>query len=385
MKFGIPGFKAPTPRKEFEKAADDEPSIPARRGVLMGAASVGLGASFGLMGARAFAGPFGQSAGVFDPLGYLCRASAAAGAPVIIPGPPRKLKLAWTGTGVCLASVPVAVERGLFARHNLDVELVKLGAPLELFLEAISTGKADFGVSMAMRWLKPLEQGFDLKITAAVHGGCIRLLAPVGGPIKTLADLKGKRIAVSDMNSPSKNFMAIRLHKEGIDPVNDVQWQVFPGELLRASVEKGEADALTDADPKTYVWLKDKKFTQISSNQDGEYAKRLCCVVGVGGALVRNEPLVAKAITQALLGAARYVVDQPADSAKVFAPYATNVDVADIEAMLRDHTHGHNPVGEDLKREIILIADELKAVQVMKPTTDSRKFADRIYADVLSA
>jgi hypothetical protein len=50
-------------------------------------------------------------------------------------------------------------------------------------LEGIATGKADAGLGLALRWLKPLEQGFDVRITAGVHGGCIRLLgAPTRKP-----------------------------------------------------------------------------------------------------------------------------------------------------------------------------------------------------------
>jgi NitT/TauT family transport system substrate-binding protein len=48
------------------------------------------------------------------------------------------------------------------------------------------------------------------------------------------------------------------------------------------------------------------------------------------------------------------------------------------------HTHHHHPVGEALKKEIVLYAEELKLVSVMKATTDPRRFAERIYADVLS-
>ena len=40
----------------------------------------------------------------------------------------------------------------------------------------MASGKADGGVGMALGWLKPLEQGFDVKLTAGLHGGCIRLL-----------------------------------------------------------------------------------------------------------------------------------------------------------------------------------------------------------------
>jgi NitT/TauT family transport system substrate-binding protein len=52
--------------------------------------------------------------------------------------------------------------------------------------------------------------------------------------------------------------------------------------------------------------------------------------------------------------------------------------------MLRSHTHHHHPIGADLKKQIALYTDELKLVNVIKPSTDANRFADRVYVDVLS-
>jgi NitT/TauT family transport system substrate-binding protein len=52
--------------------------------------------------------------------------------------------------------------------------------------------------------------------------------------------------------------------------------------------------------------------------------------------------------------------------------------------MYRSHTHHNHPVGAALKKQLLLYTDELKAVNVMKKSTDSTKFAERIYTDVLS-
>ncbi len=114
--------------------------------------------------------------------------------------------------------MPVADKHGIFAKHGLDVELINFGGSTDQLLEAISTGKADAGVGMALRWLKPLEQGFDVKITTAIHGGCMRLFATQAGGIKTIADLKGKTVGCSDMAAPDKNFFSIVAAKQGLDP-----------------------------------------------------------------------------------------------------------------------------------------------------------------------
>ena len=102
---------------------------------------------------------------------------------------------------------------------------------------------------MALRWLKPLEQGFDVKIAAGTHGGCMRVLSRANSGLDKLADLKGKIVGVGDLGGPDKNFFSIQLSKLGIDPIKDVDWRVYPGNLLQLAVEKGEVQAFLASDP----------------------------------------------------------------------------------------------------------------------------------------
>lgn len=85
-------------------------------------------------------------------------------------------------------------------------------------LETIATSKADAGVGMIHRWIKPLESGFDVKLVGSSHGGCSRLVGYEAAGVTSLQKLKGKTIAVSDLNSPGKNFFAVLLTKAGLHP-----------------------------------------------------------------------------------------------------------------------------------------------------------------------
>jgi len=311
----------------------------------------------------------------------VCRAAMTGEGPS---GAPRALTLAWNATSVCTTAAPVAKERGIFARHNLDVDFVNFGGSTEQLLEAIATGKADAGIGMALRWLKPLEQGFDVRIAAGVHGGCIRLLGAKAAEIASLESLRGKTIAISDQASPAKNFCSIVFAKNGIDPVRDIDWRQYPADLLALAVEKGEAQALTDNDPRTYVWRKSGKFNEILTNLSGEYADRVCCVLAIRGSLIRTEPDTARALTRSVLEAGDIVARDPADAAAVYAGYGGKGSLEDLAAMLASHTHHNHPIGTVLKRQIASYADELKQVKVLKRSTDPAKFADRVYVDVLS-
>ncbi len=246
---------------------------------------------------------------------------------------------------MCSVQLPVGIDYGFFQKQNLDVELVNFSGSTDQLLEAIATGKSDAGFGMALRWLKPLEQGFDVKIAAGAHGGCLRAIAPAKSSIKTVADLKGKVVAVGDMAGPDKNFFSIQLAKAGIDPNRDVDWRQYPGNLLRLAAEKGEVQAFLASDPIAYLWLKDGEFREVGSNLDGPYKDVSCCIVGLRESLIREEPLVARAVTQALLDAAMFASQNPEKAAKSFLPYAPkNASEEDIQAMIRYHTHHHHPI-----------------------------------------
>lgn len=323
--------------------------------------------------------------GLAAPLGGLSASSlwAQAATPA---GELKKVRFAVNATAICLSPAFVALEQGIFKKYGLDVEFVNFGASTEALLEAIATGKAEGGVGMALRWLKALEQGFDVKITAGTHGGCSRLVALESAGITKLSQLKGKSIGISDLASPGKNFFSILLHKEGIDPVADVEWRQYPGELLQLAAEKGEIHAIADGDPKAFFWLRDAKYVQIASNLDHGFENRVCCIVGLSGSLVRDDKPTASALTRALLEAQDLTVAKPELAAAAFLPQAPKgKTLEEMISVLKDQTHGHNPTGADLRQEIALYAQELRDVQVFKQSTDPQQFADNVYADVLTA
>jgi len=273
-----------------------------RRHLLQAGAAAAFAAPLGAIGAQALSL---RAAPAIDFSEFpICRTASEAPA---LSGAPRKVKLSWNAGAVCLAPVPVAIDFGFFQKQNLDVELVNYSGSTDQLLEAIATGKSDAGLGMALRWLKPLEQGFDVKIAAGTHGGCMRVLTRTDSGIEKLADLKGKVVAVGEIAGPDKNFFAIQLAKLGVDPNADVDWRAYPGNLLNVAVEKKEVHAFLSSDPLAYLWLKDSTYKEIASNLDGEYREMACCILGLRGSLVREEPQVGRAITQALLDSAMFV------------------------------------------------------------------------------
>src|ERR1700761_7499980 len=382
MRCTLNGGALPNAGTGMAKENDQNKRSIDRRTLLQAGLAAAFAGPAGVLGAQAFS-PGSVIPGIDFSQFPLCK--TASDAPPLT-GARRKINLSWNAGAVCLAPLPVALDHGFFEKQNLDFELVNFAGSTDQLLEAIATGKTDAGLGMALRWLKPLEQGFDVKIAAGTHGGCMRVLTRVNSGVNTLADLKGKTVAVGDLAGPDKNFFSIQLAKLGIDPNRDVDWRAYPGNLLNIAADKGEAQAFLAADPLACLWLKDSSYKEVASNLDGAYRDKSCCIVGLRGSLVREEPQVGRAITQALLDAAMFTSQNPDKAAASFQPYAPkNASLADLQAMVRYHTHHHHPVGAVLKQELKAYADDLKTVSVFKPSTDTAKFAERIYVDVFSS
>jgi NitT/TauT family transport system substrate-binding protein len=134
----------------------------------------------------------------------ICHVADHPGA--VAPGSsPREVKMLRGATGLCQLGLPVAEHLGFFAKRNLKVELVGFSGAATELLEAPATGKAEAGAGMAWQWLKPIEQGFDVKLVAAVHGGCIPLLTTPRSGIEIVADRKGKTVGTFNMASPDNS------------------------------------------------------------------------------------------------------------------------------------------------------------------------------------
>lgn len=91
----------------------------------------------------------------------------------------------------------VAQEKGYFADHGLEVEFIAPANPNDP-PKLVAAGKADIAVSYQHQHQLQLEQGLPLvRIATLIATPLNTLVVLRDGPIKSLADLKGKKIGYS--------------------------------------------------------------------------------------------------------------------------------------------------------------------------------------------
>src|SRR5438034_6813443 len=100
-----------------------------------------------------------------------------------------------------------------------------------------------------MYLLKPMEQGLDVTFTGGIQRGCLRAQAAAKSDIHSIQNLRGKRIGVPGMGTPPFIFANRVLATNGIDPGKEISWKVFPAGELGLAIDKGEVDAVANAEP----------------------------------------------------------------------------------------------------------------------------------------
>jgi NitT/TauT family transport system substrate-binding protein len=164
---------------------------------------------------------------------------------------PRTIRVGWCAKTVSSAAAPfaIATKLGWFSKEGIVVELVPLGGSTDC-MRLVATKD----VQVSLPSVEPLAlirpQGVKARFFyTAYQGNIYGIAVPADGPIKTMADLKGKRIGVTSMASAGVILARALAKQAGLDPDKDISI-VVAGEsaqtaaLLRAK----QVDALSQFD-----------------------------------------------------------------------------------------------------------------------------------------
>src|SRR5438045_5192299 len=206
------------------------------------------------------------------------------------------------------------------------------------YKDVLALGGFDITHHLVMYFLKPIEQGLDVKFTAGMHKGCLRVQASSKGNIRAVQDLRGKRIVVPGMGTPPFIFANRVLGANGIDASKEISWLVFPAGEVGLALDKGEVDAVADSEPIGSLLLADGKVRNIADQAaDEPYVNEYCCAVIVNGKFLAANPKAAAAATRALLKGAKWVETNPAAAAKLSVEKKYLASNAELNTMAISH------------------------------------------------
>jgi NitT/TauT family transport system substrate-binding protein len=289
----------------------------------------------------------------------------------------NKVRVGYIGL-TCEAPIFTAVEKGYFKEEGLDVSLVK--CDWKNYKDVLALGGYDITHHLVMYFLKPIEQGLDVKFTGGIHRGCLRVQAATKGNIKTVADLRGKRIGVPGMGTPPFIFANRVLGANGIDPSKEITWIVFPAGELGLALDKGEVDAVADSEPIGSLLLAQGKVRNVADQAaDVPYKDEYCCAVLVNGKFLARNPKATAAATRALLRAAKWVDANPKAAAKLSVDAKYLASTVDMNTVAISHL-SYAPSVSGAETAVKLASAEMKVAGMLSPSTDVDALAKKAFA-----
>ncbi|HEY6228636.1 MAG TPA: ABC transporter substrate-binding protein [Verrucomicrobiae bacterium] len=288
----------------------------------------------------------------------------------------NKIRVGYIGL-TCEAPIFTAVEKGFFKEEGLDVELVK--CQWSQYKDVLALGGFDITHHLVMYFLKPLEQGLDVKFTGGIHRGCLRVQAGTKGNIRTVKDLKGKRIGVPGMGTPPFIFANRVLGANGIDPSTDVTWINYPAGELGLALDKGDVDAVADSEPIGSMLLAQGKVRNVADQAtDAPYDQEYCCAVIVNGRFLKANPKATAAATRALLKAAKWVNTNPAAAAKLSVEGKYLASTVEQNAVAISHLR-YVPSVTGAEVAVKLASGEMKNAGMLRRGTDPDALAKEAF------
>jgi ABC-type nitrate/sulfonate/bicarbonate transport system substrate-binding protein len=153
----------------------------------------------------------------------------------------RPVTLGFTGKSLTTLIFEMSIRRGHFKQQGLDVKLITIRQS-DVIIKATMAGELDF-MSIIPTAILASVRGLPIRTIAVNVDNAPYVL--VGRPqIKSMKDLKGKKIAVSSLGSMSTLVVREIVARSGLDPDRDVTYLAVGGSETRSgAMAAGFVDA----------------------------------------------------------------------------------------------------------------------------------------------
>lgn len=216
------------------------------------------------------------------------------------------------------AQAIIAQEKGFYTKYlgeDVQVELNKFQSGPSL-ISAITAGQLDFGQAGDQPVIQAKANNVDLKIIGKflfsdkVNG----LIVRPDANIKTIADLKGKKVGVT-IGSTGQQLLYIYLKSAGLKPSDIQQVNLQPGDIV-SSITFRNIDAAVTWEPYLTLTQQQGTTTQLA---DGTGYKREIDVIFGRNAYLKEHPEIAEGILKAQYDAGQWIEQNRAEALSIVA------------------------------------------------------------------
>lgn len=172
----------------------------------------------------------------------------------------ERLRASWSGSSPANAPVWVAVEKGLFKKYDLDVDMKAISAST-IAAQALLAGELDVAVASVATLVTSRLAGSDVVAIFVSIPTFIDHIVTVP-EIRDIKDLKGKVGAVNRLGTTSDQGLRLALRKLGVDPEKDVKLLGLGDDAARlAGMKSGNIHFTILAEP----WIREAEKLGLKS------------------------------------------------------------------------------------------------------------------------
>jgi ABC-type nitrate/sulfonate/bicarbonate transport system substrate-binding protein len=172
------------------------------------------------------------------------RATAPAAAPAApTPAPLQQITIATPSTGFHEFPAITAMRQGFYKNENLEVTRIQMAPPTT----AAALLSGDVGYSIAIGSVISAIVGSDapLKVLMGFATRSLHVLMTSDPNVRTMADLRGRSVAVSTLTDTTANLVRLAVRQHGLEPQVDVTLQALgesPNRL--AAMQSGQVSGV---------------------------------------------------------------------------------------------------------------------------------------------
>ena len=249
----------------------------------------------------------------------------------------------------------------LKARGNLEKRLAPLGVEVKWsefpagpqLLEGLNVGSIDFGTVGEAPPIFAQAAGANLVYVAnePPAPASEALIVPKGSTIKSVAELKGKKVALN--KGSNVHYLLVRLLEKAGLQYKDIETVFLPPADARAAFERGSVDAWVIWDP--FLAAAEKQIgARVLADGKGVVSNHQFYLAARPYA--EKHPEIVKAIVEELDAIDNWGKKNPKEVAAFLAP-VIGLDVPTVELAVQRYSYGVKPITDAVVSEQQKIAD----------------------------
>lgn len=227
--------------------------------------------------------------------------------------------------------VYVAYEKGFF--EGIDVEIVDTVAGGATAVQMVSSGDVQGALLSTMALINARASGLPVVGVADIQSAFAdapleQFFVRKDSGIESVADLKGKKIAINLVKSSFHYTWIMALEKAGLTE-EDVRFVNLSFDQQEAALERGDVDAIGLMQPYTKSARENENLKMLYTDVDA-FGERQFCEIFINSVYAENNPEQAEAFVAGIVKATEWIQNNQEEAKQIISKY-TGIDPSYID------------------------------------------------------